>query len=149
MHSNFKIKLLIPVAFLFQTLQAQPDAFLTGAAQVRPGVGAGVELMIIRNGITGPVRFVQEIPAGWEAATLPVFNAQLSTVSNQLRIGWLNFPLRDTVKIAYELKIPISTPIGNQYQLNGRIEYFEGRRIRQVDIKPLQIKTVKFYSRFQ
>jgi hypothetical protein len=137
--------LLLPGTFIF----AQPSAEQSGPVQVRPGFGTCLQLMVYRNGITGPVRFIQDLPAGWSADKLPVFNAELRVTDNKMRITWLNFPLKDTVTIAYEIKVPEKAAIGQVISLSGRLEYFEQGKIKQVAVKPQTIKTVKFYSRLQ
>ena len=109
----------------------------------------GVQLTIYPKGIQGPARYIQEIPPQWHAGPLPVMSGELSVESNQLRITWLNFPLKDSVKVAFELRIPEQEPIGQTFVLPGFLEYLEDGKLQRIPVDPLKVKTVRFYSRFQ
>ncbi|MBX7203005.1 MAG: hypothetical protein IT240_02835 [Bacteroidia bacterium] len=150
MLSKFRTKLLcLLLSLAGQISYAQPEAFLSGPEQIRPGHGTGLVLTIYRNGITGPIRFVQKIPKGWQAGPLPVFNADMQVVENQIQITWLQIPLNDTIQIAYELHVPKTENIGQTYLLDAQLQYFENNNRKAIAVRPQVLKIVKFFSRFQ
>lgn len=140
---------LMLMALQGMSLFAQPEVKLAGPYQARPGFGTGITLNVLRKGISGPVRFIQTLPSNWVASRLPPYNYGLEQTGNKLTITWLDFPLRDTIKIAYNLEIPKDAEYSKVFDFDGKLEYFEGDKIKEVYAKPHKVKLVKYYSVFQ
>lgn len=148
MLSRYNNKFFFFTALLVVTytgLRAQPEVRLYGPGQAKAGVYTGITLSIKRNGISGPVRFVQELPRNWKAELFPGARVHLSQTGTTLRLAWLSFPLKDSIHCSYGLRIPDDT--GDEYLLGGTLEYFENGTLRQLPVTPHRVKLVKFYSR--
>jgi len=125
---------------------AQPKVSLTGPEQARPGAGTGLVLKIERNGVQGIVRFIQEMPAGWEI--IPSFEPfpGVSVEDGFHKAVWLSFPLADTVVYSYLLRIP---PTENKTViLKGRLEYFENGKLVSFNVPAFEVKLRRHFSRF-
>lgn len=116
----------------------------------RPGFGAGVDLEIVRGNITGPVRFVMELPKGWNSSSYLLDpRVTIRDVQGKSTALWLSFPTADTVRYSYGLQIPVEQALG-PVMLQGHLEYFDqqGKKHR-IPSNPYKMDIVRYYSRFQ
>jgi len=130
----------------FSTMIAQPKIELLGSHQARPGFGAGLRIKIARNGVTGPLRFVSNIPNGCSINELSISSAVLSTSENILRAVWLTAPLRDTIVQEWEMKIPENAK--GKYTLNGHLEYFEDGVMKTIPSNLIEIYLTPYFTRY-
>lgn len=134
--------------FLFWScsMLAQPEIELTGSLQARPGYGAGLKIKIARNGITGPMRFVSEIPKGCTVNELKISSATLTTSGNELRAIWLSVPLRDTIVQQWEMKIPEDAK--EKFVISGHLEYFKDGIKKTVTCNSIEIHLSTYFTRY-
>ena len=139
---NSKLALFI----LFgSSLFAQPEFSIDGASQARFGFSTSINIRIVRNGITGPVRLIAHLPEGWTLMN-PVFETALySQTGNDAKAVWLEFPLKDTTYCSMQLNIPES--YRGAANIQAVIEYFKNGDKKHVIGKPFPIAVKKYYSR--
>jgi hypothetical protein len=128
------------------SLNAQPKVELFSARQARPGLGAGLKIKIARNGVTGMMRFVSNIPGGCSISELKISSATLSSTGNEMRALWLSVPLRDTIYQEWELKIPENAK--GKYTINGRLEYFVDGVKKSVPSNSIEIILTPYFTRY-
>jgi hypothetical protein len=140
-------KLLILLFCLsFQNIIAQPKVEIFSSQQARPGFGAGIKIKIARNGITGLMRFVSEIPEGCTVNEMTVSSATLISYDNKLSALWLSVPLRDTIFQEWEMRIPETAK--GKYIIKGRLEYFENGDKKSVSSNETEIQMSYYFSRY-
>jgi hypothetical protein len=130
----------------FSSLIAQPQIELRGSKQARPGYGAGLKLKIARNGVTGLMRFVCNIPKDCSVNELNVSSATISTSENEMRAVWLSVPLRDTIFQEWEMKIPEDAK--GKYTISGHLEYFKDGVKKSVPCNSIEIHLSPFFTRY-
>lgn len=126
-------------------LHAQPILKLNGPSQARYGLSTSVNAVITRNGITGPVRLIAEIPNDWVLKRAVNEKAILSQESNLVRAIWLDFPVKDTVMCSMQINIPVT--FRGKGIVNAHLEYFDQNQKKSVSSAPFSIDVKKFYSR--
>jgi len=134
------------ILFSFITLKAQPQIELIGSKQARPGYGAGFKVKIARNGITGLMRFVCNIPKGCTVNELKVSSATISSKENEMRAIWLSVPLRDTIFQDWEMKIPENAK--GKYTISGQLEYFKDGKKHSVPCNSIEIHLTPYFTRY-
>jgi hypothetical protein len=128
-------------------LCCQTKLILDGTHQARPGYGTFVELKFPRNELKGVVRFTHNLPEGWTAQSLIRENTYtISQEGNSVRILWLSVPLIDTIKCSWFIKIP-ETAKGD-FEMNGRLQFFENGVQKELKAEPFPIKLNRYFSRF-
>jgi len=127
-------------------LIAQPKIELIGSRQARPGYGAGLKIKITRNGVTGLMRFVCNVPKNCSVNELKVSSATLSYTENELRAVWLSVPLRDTIYQEWELKIPENAK--GKYSISGQLEYFHDGVKKTIPSNVAEIYLSPYFTRY-
>lgn len=130
----------------FSTLIAQPQIEFKGSKQARPGYGAGLKVKIARNGVTGLMRFVCDIPKDCSVNELNVTSAIISTSDNEMRAVWLTVPLKDTIFQEWEMKIPEDAK--GKYTINGHLEYFKDGVKKSVPCNSIEIQLSPYFTRY-
>lgn len=144
------LKRIVSVCLILagSSLLAQPaDVKLRGPRQAKAGISTGFTLEVRNSKLSGPVRFVQVLPAGWSARVHPGYENNLSQVGDTLRYSWFSFPASDSLKLYFEVDVPENAK-GSHF-LKSRLEYFEGNQLRKIPLPPHEIKLVPFYKRGQ
>ncbi len=143
-------KLIFFFCFLLGSvkLYAQPIVSLTGPSQARIGMGTSAVVRVINNSIHGPARASIHIPKDWILELYPGELASVSQSGNQIKIIWLEFPIRDTVEVAFLLKIPENENKGT-HSINGTFDYVKDGNIKSVSIPQHSYKVFKYYTRVQ
>ncbi|MFM2285753.1 MAG: hypothetical protein RLZZ543_1250 [Bacteroidota bacterium] len=126
-------------------VQAQPILKLNGPSQARYGLSTSVNAVILRNGITGPVRLVAEIPSEWLLKKAVNEKALFSQDANWVKAVWLDFPVKDTVMCSMQMSIPAS--FRGKGIINAHLEYFDQNQKKTVKTAPFTIDVKKYYSR--
>lgn len=142
---------LAAVVMLFGLqLSAQAEVKLKSNSYGRPGYGASMTVQVIGKEIFGPVRFVQDLPPGWNAKSLEKKQTgKLSQQGDKLRLLWLEKPVVDTLNFTYELSIPESEKVG-YISLSGKLEYFDGQgNKKSLNCEPTQLRIIPYFSRYQ
>jgi hypothetical protein len=131
-------------------VSAQAEVKLKSNSYGRPGYGASITVQVIGKEIFGPVRFVQQLPAGWNAKSLEKKQTgKLSQQGDLLRLLWLEKPVVDTLNFTYELNIPESEKVG-YVSLAGKLEYFDAQgNKRSLNCEPSQLRIIPYFSRYQ
>jgi len=129
-----------------KVLLSQPKVELLSSSQARPGYGAGFKIKIARNGATGLMRFVSNIPKECTVNELKINSAMLSSTENELRAVWLSVPLRDTIFQEWELKIPENAK--GKYVIGGKLEYFVDGEKKSVSSNTVEIYLTPFFTRY-
>ena len=130
----------------FSSLIAQPQIELRGSKQARPGYGAGLKIKIARNGVTGLMRFVSNVPKDCSINELNVSSATISTSDNEMRAVWLSVPLKDTIFQEWEMKIPEDAK--GKYTINGHLEYFKDGVKKSVPCNSIEIQLSPYFTRY-
>jgi hypothetical protein len=126
-------------------VQAQPILKLNGPSQARYGLSTSVNAVIIRNGITGPVRLVAELPNDWLLKKAVNEKALYSQDGHWVKAVWLDFPVKDTVMCSMQMNIPSS--FRGKAIINAHLEYFDQNLKKSVSTAPFSIDVKKYYSR--
>lgn len=127
------------------SLFAQPQFSMNGASQARFGLNTSLNIKIVRNELTGPVRLIAHLPDGWILMN-PVFETALySQTGNDAKAVWLEFPLKDTVLCSLQMNIP--EDYRGTANIKAVLEYFKDGDKKQVSCQPFLIEVKRYYSR--
>ena len=135
---------------LNQGLIGQPEVKISGVEHARPGYSAGLDIEIVRRGISGPVRVKLNLPNDWKAKSYGFDKrATVQDIEGKTTILWLSLPVVDTVRYSFDVRIPDSQPINSEY-VSGVLEYFtaEGQK-KTINISAHQIKLMRYFTRYQ
>ncbi len=152
MYSSISRNLWLAMALfaLTQTLIGQPDVKISGVSHGRPGYSAGLDLEIVRKGITGPVRIKLNLPNDWKAKSYGFDQrASLKDIDGNTTILWLSLPIVDTVRFSFDVRIPDSQALRSE-SVSGVMEYFtaEGQK-KTISISTHQIRVMRYFTRYQ
>ena len=152
MYSNISRTLWLALAVLGlnQGLIGQPEVKISGVEHGRPGYSAGLDIEIVRRGISGPVRVKLNLPNDWKAKSYGFDKrATLQDIDGKTTILWLSLPVIDTVRYSFDVRIPDSQAIKSEY-VSGVLEYFtEDGQKKAINISAHQIKLMRYFTRYQ
>jgi hypothetical protein len=143
-------KLVISLCFSLgcYSLFSQPRLSLVGPNQARIGISTTAKVQIISSSIHGPARASIDIPQGWSLENYPGESASVSQTGSQIKIVWLEFPIRDTLEVVFLLKIPESANKGT-YAISGYFDYISEGKAKKLAIPAHSYKVLKYYTRVQ
>ncbi|HEX8517010.1 MAG TPA: hypothetical protein VF868_12475 [Bacteroidia bacterium] len=112
-------------------------ATLKAPSSIEPGKDLPVEITVNKAGVTGFIKYFQELPAGFTAADIDSKGGNFTYADNGAKIIWISPPADDQFTISYKITTPLSanTPIS----LGGKFSYVVGNERKTFDLLPQSV----------
>jgi hypothetical protein len=133
------LSLLLLVLVRIPLYGQELSANIKVANNVAPGKDLVVELTVTKPGVTGFVKYFQEIPAGYSAADIDSKGGSFTFADNGAKIIWITPPSDDQYVMTYKIGIPASAT--GTLNVGGKFAYVVGNERKTFEI-PLQTVTI-------
>lgn len=105
---------------------------------VAPGKDFTVEVSINRAGISGFMKYFQDLPANYTAADIDSKGGNFSFADNGAKIIWLSPPAADQFTISYKVSVPAGAT--GTLSIGGKLSYVVGNERKAIDITSQTVK---------
>jgi hypothetical protein len=149
MHSEInKIFASIAIVIFALKADAQTKVILETASQARAGSSTVLNTFIInQSNLTGPAKLSIVLPDGWLVENYPGETYSIKQSGNELKVIWLEFPQKDTVKVSALIDFPENQKV-NSYIIKSELSYLqEGNKMKAIS-NPVEITLKKYFSRY-
>jgi hypothetical protein len=102
-------------------------------SNVYPGKDFTIEVTINKAGLTGFMKFAQELPEGFVATVIESKGGSFTYADNSAKIVWINPPSESIFTISYKVSVP-STATGS-VNLTGKISYILNNERKVCDLE--------------
>jgi hypothetical protein len=112
-------------------------AVVKTASSTPAGKDLKIEIAVNKTGISGFMKYFQELPEGYTAADIDSKGGNFTYADNGAKIIWISPPAEDQFTMAYKIAIP-STASGS-ISIGGKFSYVVGNERKIFDIVPQTI----------
>lgn len=131
----FSFSLLVAVSTYGQELTAVQKV----PSSATPGTEIPVEITINKGGMTGFMKFFQELPEGFSGTGIESKSGSFSSTDGGVKIVWIAPPTDPSFTISYKIAIPAS--FSGPLSLGGKISYILENERKTFDIPVAIVNT--------
>lgn len=127
-------RILLPILIFISYAGIAQDltATIKAPGSVQPGNDLTVEITVNKPGVSGFMKYFQELPAGYSATDLDSKGGSFSYADNGAKIIWITPPSSDQFVITYKINVP-ATASGN-LPLGGKFSYVLGNERKMFEL---------------
>jgi hypothetical protein len=132
-----KIHLSLLILISFSSFSQDMTAVVKTINSVSPGKDFIVELTVNKPGITGFIKYFQELPAGFSASVIDGKGGDFTVADNGAKIIWITPPSDDQMIVTYKISTPQSA--GGSISVGGKFSYVVGNERKIAEIVPQNV----------
>jgi len=102
-------------------------------SNVYPGKDFTIEVTVNKAGLTGFMKFAQELPEGYVASVIESKGGSFTYADNAAKIVWINPPSEAVFTISYKVTVP--TNATGSVNLTGKISYILNNERKVCDLE--------------
>ena len=133
MLKKLHLLLLILTASLAATAQ-DISATVKTVSSAAPGKDFTVEITVNKAGVSGFMKYFQELPANYSATDIDSKGGNFTFADNGAKIIWISPPSTDQFVITYKITVPAGA--SGSISVGGKFSYVMGNERKVFDIAP-------------
>jgi cell division septation protein DedD len=131
------LKKLIPFLFILLSLSGYGQditASVKTVANAEPGKEFIVEITVNKSGVTGFIKYFQEIPASYSASDVDSKGGAFTFADNGAKIIWISPPVDDQFVMTYKILVPPGA--SGTISVGGKFSYLTGNERKTFELAP-------------
>jgi hypothetical protein len=129
-----KSSLLLLVLICFSGYAQDISATVKTANAVAPGKDLTVEISVSKPGLSGFMKYFQELPTGYTAADIDSKSGNFTNADNGAKIIWISPPSTDQFVMSYKIAVPQGA--SGTISVGGKFSYVVGNERKTYDVAP-------------
>jgi len=129
-----KLSLLLLVLISLSGYAQDVTATVKVPNSVAPGKDLTVEVSVNKPGVSGFMKYFQDLPANYTAADIDSKGGNFTNADNGAKIIWISPPSADQFTMTYKISVPQGA--SGSISVGGKFSYVVGNERKTFDVEP-------------
>ncbi|MCW3070727.1 MAG: hypothetical protein JWO44_617 [Bacteroidetes bacterium] len=129
-----KLSLLLLVLICLPGYGQDITATIKTASAVAPGKDLTVEISVSKAGVSGFMKYFQDLPANYTATDIDSKGGNFTNADNGAKIIWISPPSSDQFTMTYKIAVPQGA--SGTISVGGKFSYVVGNERKTFDVEP-------------